>query len=207
MDNLYDILGVSKDASLKEIKKAYKNKAKEHHPDKDGGNEELFKAIQEAYDTLSNPAKRNMYDMTGQVHNISFEDRCRKFFSEFVIPNFVEIERTSFERVNAIDLINAMITDKKDALKKEIEKFKDAKEKLEIFLKRKRKKNTESDDTLGSYFEPHIKNYEIQIFMFEDELEFIEAVSNMIKGYEYIFEKVNFNHQLLGIRTVGHGHG
>ena len=83
-------------------------------------------------------------------------------------------------------------TDKKDALKAEIEKFKDAKEKLEIFLKRKRKKNTESDDTLKMYFEPHIKQYEVQIFMYEDELEFVEAVENMIDGYEYIFEKVNF---------------
>lgn len=206
MDNLYDILGVSKDANLKEIKKAYKKKAVETHPDK-GGNEELFKNVQEAYAILSDPAKRNMYDMTGQVQNFSFEDRCRKFFSEFVIPNFVEIERTSFERVNAIDLIKAMITDKTAALKSEIEKFKDAKEKLEIFLKRKRKKNTESDDTLKMYFEPHIKQYEVQIFMYEDELEFVEAVENMIDGYEYIFEKVNFNHQLLGIRTTGHGHG
>lgn len=206
MDNLYDILGVSKDADIKEIKKAYKKKAIETHPDK-GGDEELFKKVQEAYEVLSNPTKRNMYDMTGQIHNISFEDRCRRFFGEFVIPNIVEIERTSFERVNAIDLIKALISDKTDALKKEIEKFKDAKEKLEIFLKRKRKKNTKSDDTLGGYFEPHIKNYEAQIFMFEDELEFVEAVSNMINGYEYIFEQVNSNHLLLGIKTVGHGHG
>ena len=205
MDNLYDILGVSKDASLKEIKSAYKDKAKEHHPDK-GGDEEVFKAIQQAYDTLSNPAKRKMYDATGQITNVSFEDRCRKFFSEFVIPSFIEIERTSFERVNAIELIKAMITDKTNAIKSEIEKFKDGKEKLEIFLKRKRKKITESDNNLDMYFEPHIKQFEVQIFIYEDELEFVKDVSKIIDGYEYMFEEVSFNHILLGVRNA-HGHG
>ena len=53
----YETLGVSKDASAAEIKKAYKRLASKHHPDK-GGDAEEFKKIQEAYETLSNPQKR-----------------------------------------------------------------------------------------------------------------------------------------------------
>jgi len=57
----YAILGVNKDASQEDIKKAYRDKAKEHHPDT-GGNDEIFKEINEANETLSNPDKRQQYD-------------------------------------------------------------------------------------------------------------------------------------------------
>jgi curved DNA-binding protein len=58
----YEILGVDKSASDKDIKKAYRKLAKENHPDKVEGNEERFKEIADAYDTLSNPQKKAQYD-------------------------------------------------------------------------------------------------------------------------------------------------
>lgn len=61
----YNILGVSKDASEDEIKKAFRKKAHEHHPDKKGGNEEKFKEINEAYQVLGNKEKRKQYDQFG----------------------------------------------------------------------------------------------------------------------------------------------
>jgi len=54
----YSILGVSKNASDTEIKKAYKAKSMKHHPDR-GGDEEEFKRINEAYQHLSNPQKKS----------------------------------------------------------------------------------------------------------------------------------------------------
>lgn len=57
----YSILGVSKNASQDEIKKAYRKLAMQHHPDK-GGDEEKFKQVNTAYDTLSDPGKRSEYD-------------------------------------------------------------------------------------------------------------------------------------------------
>jgi len=62
MKDPYNILGVDKTASDKEIKKAYRKLAKENHPDKVEGNEERFKEIADAYDTLSNPQKKAQYD-------------------------------------------------------------------------------------------------------------------------------------------------
>jgi len=66
----YDILGVGKNASLEEIKKAYRKLAREHHPDvaKDSDKkaaEKRFKEINEAYQVLSDPQKRKMYDQFG----------------------------------------------------------------------------------------------------------------------------------------------
>jgi curved DNA-binding protein CbpA len=61
----YDILGVDKNASLDEIKSAYRNLAMRYHPDRNPGNkesEELFKEINAAYDILSDSQKRQEYD-------------------------------------------------------------------------------------------------------------------------------------------------
>lgn len=60
-ESYYDILGVGDDATQDEIKKAFRKKAKENHPDA-GGDEETFKKINEAYTTLSDEKKRAEYD-------------------------------------------------------------------------------------------------------------------------------------------------
>ena len=61
----YSTLGVSKSASPEEIKRAYRKLAHEHHPDKDKGSEAKFKEINEAYQVLSSPEKRQQYDRFG----------------------------------------------------------------------------------------------------------------------------------------------
>lgn len=63
----YDRLGVSKDASQDEIKKAYRKMSKKYHPDinKEAGAEEKYKEVQEAYETLGDEQKRAAYDQYG----------------------------------------------------------------------------------------------------------------------------------------------
>ena len=64
----YEVLGVSKDASAEELKRAYKKLAIKYHPDKNPGDkeaEEKFKEAAEAYDVLSDANKRSQYDRFG----------------------------------------------------------------------------------------------------------------------------------------------
>jgi molecular chaperone DnaJ len=62
----YEVLGVKKDASADEIKKAFRRAAIEHHPDK-GGDEAKFKEINEAYEVLKDSSKRQRYDQFGHA--------------------------------------------------------------------------------------------------------------------------------------------
>lgn len=64
----YETLGIERQASPEEIKKAYRRLARRYHPDisKEEGHEELFKAVSEAYQTLSDPEKRKAYDELGR---------------------------------------------------------------------------------------------------------------------------------------------
>ncbi len=87
----YEILNVPRDASLEEIKQAYRRLAREYHPDvrrDDPQAEERFKEINEAYQTLSDPQRRAEYDRRGQVRaptgpwdfDTLFEDLFEPFF-------------------------------------------------------------------------------------------------------------------------------
>ncbi len=63
----YDVLGIGKSASADEIKKAFRRKAVELHPDKQGGDEAKFKEINEAYEVLKDSGKRQRYDQFGHA--------------------------------------------------------------------------------------------------------------------------------------------
>jgi len=98
----YEILGVDRKASLEEIKRAYRRKAKELHPDKNPTNkgraEEEFKRIAEAYEVLSDQEKRMQYDRyghAGPAQGFTFGDtdfrRARQAYSEFGFGGFDDL--------------------------------------------------------------------------------------------------------------------
>lgn len=67
MSDYYEILGVSRNASQDEIKKAFRKKAHELHPDK-GGDAQAFKSVNEAYQVIGDAEKRKMYDQLGHAN-------------------------------------------------------------------------------------------------------------------------------------------
>lgn len=101
----YQILGVHKNASTEEIKKAYRKLAMQYHPDRNPGKEEWanqkFKEINEAYSVLGNEEKRKQYDMygtTGSFQDIfssadtrsTFEDLLRDFMGAGLNTDFID---------------------------------------------------------------------------------------------------------------------
>ena len=94
MKDYYSILGVDRKASDSEIKKAYRKLASQHHPDR-GGDTDTFKQVQEAYDVLGNPQRRQEYDSPqgfySQRHN--FDDMLDQYFTQFNIRSQMQSSR------------------------------------------------------------------------------------------------------------------
>jgi curved DNA-binding protein CbpA len=60
----YDVLGVSRNAPISEVRQAYVALAREHHPDRSGGDADAMRAVNEAWATLRDPDRRASYDLT-----------------------------------------------------------------------------------------------------------------------------------------------
>jgi len=79
----YSTLGINRNASQDEIKKAYKKMSMQHHPDRTGGDDSKFKEINEAYQTLNNPEKKQMYDQFGTTDPRQHQYRSGDFEFNF----------------------------------------------------------------------------------------------------------------------------
>ena len=108
----YSILGVAKNASQDDIKKAYRKLAAKHHPDR-GGNEQQFKQVQEAYDTLGDISKRQQYDNPQPHFNFNSNDfRGGHPFEDMVSQMFGQ----GFRRQQSQDITLGVNIDLEDIL-------------------------------------------------------------------------------------------
>lgn len=123
MKNYYEVLGVEKNASQDEIKKAYRKAAREchpdHHPD-DPEAETKFKEINEAYQTLSDESKRVQYDMMGSLGGMSsFNDIFKQYTSD-VFNNMSRHHKRHIKGMDIHKTIHITLEDAYTDIKKEI---------------------------------------------------------------------------------------
>jgi DnaJ-class molecular chaperone len=104
MNNYYEILGVSKDATQDDIKKAYRKLAIQYHPDKNPDGGEKFKEIASAYDVLGDEKKRNEYN--NKLNNpfanqggVSYEDMFNQMFGDRQNNPFAQKRKTAPDKI------------------------------------------------------------------------------------------------------------
>jgi molecular chaperone DnaJ len=100
----YSILGIDNKSSQEDIKKAYKKLAMKYHPDRNNGDDVQFKKIQEAYDTLGDPIKKQQYDnpFSNNIYNMDAES----FFNQ-VFGARAQNQKQTFKTQVSVSLVDA----------------------------------------------------------------------------------------------------
>lgn len=181
--NLYDTLGVDKNASADEIKKAYKKEASIHHPDKQGGDNDKMTQIVHAYSVLGNAGKKDRYDKTGEDTEQPFD----KKFAEFVQMFFMKIIEQERD-VEKVDLMKKL----KDIARQNIAGTKQLrgenegkKKKLEKVLVRLEAKK---ENRISFIITANIDNIKLEIGALDEHLDFMKDVMECLDSYHYKFE-------------------
>ncbi len=131
----YTILGIQRNASQEDIKKAYRKLAHKYHPDK-GGDEKKFKEVSEAYQVLSNKEKRAQYDKFGRVFGDGkgFDPNFGQGFGGFDFGSFWQGAKGGFEGVDFGDLFEDLFGFGQGARKKEMNRGDDVEIAIKINL-------------------------------------------------------------------------
>ena len=190
--NPYEILGVENSATEHEIKAAYKALVKETHPDKTNGDDEQFKKINMAYNTLVDPVKRKIYDETGVVDDLitqlavtDLKNLIGKLSEQIKDPK----ELGTFDLIARIQVAVQNNTHQVDAgiawLTAKIAHLEEVKSEFQNRLKRKT--TEEAPDVFFSPVDALIKSSKEQMVKSENAKLVLTRIKELLAEYEYEF--------------------
>jgi DnaJ-class molecular chaperone len=172
----YQTLGIDPDATQEEIKKSYREKSQEMHPDK-GGDHQEFVQVTEAYRVLSSPERRRRYDETGDSEGPDIHGKAM----ELALRWFTEAIRNPFEDVLAF------IQERTESAIEESEaSIRAQKQELEgIAVAESRIKVRPEADFLGEYFKSVRSGIERGIDEEREKIEMYQKIPEFFDGYEF----------------------
>jgi DnaJ-class molecular chaperone len=179
----YIILGVDKNSSVDEIKKAFKQKSKTAHPDH-GGSLEDFDALKKAYEILTDDSKRRMWDEYRLADNLDIENEAKMVASQIAVQTLDTYpDNCNFDKEMA-EVFEKCLQDISDQIRDSMRK----KERLEKRFRAIHKKPV--DDFISIDIERVINAKDIQIRQQKLNLEIHKKAFELIQGYKFDIEKL-----------------
>ena len=187
--NYYEILGIQPDATPEEIKKAYRTKSKECHPDvvEDGhaAPHEDQSKLNAAYNILSDPIERKYYDENGnQEMSGNIATQVDAFLSGFVMDQIMEncdIER--FEHTDIVELSKDVVEEQVHLQANNLENHKTQLDKINEFLKRV--EFTDDGNQLKRLYEDKATMIQNDVNTIEAQINFLDVVLTKIECMSY----------------------
>lgn len=175
--NLYELLGVAKNASKAEIKAAYRKKALDHHPDRHAGNETEFIAVRNAYNTLINDATRAYYDQTGRTDPDDLtpaEMMAMSLFDELIYSNLDG-------DVNFVQMAITVQYEKITSARNSLKQVNIVKSKLTKMIGRVTSKQISLFERL---LQKRIEHCDLEILRFENSIKELESCIEVLKTHD-----------------------
>lgn len=188
MKDPYIVLEVEKTATLEEIKKAYRRKARETHPDVNDGDDEVFKEINEAYQILSNPELRKMYDERGFVSNTPnlYDVANSKLQDMFMFVISSHGFRT--DQVDVLSIIKDNLFQQTEQAKRELQRLTQLKSTV-TSINDRIVYTGNSVNVLNRRLQFELMNMERALTAAQSTMELNDKVLEILSDYEFTFEK------------------
>lgn len=184
MANHYDTLGVPKDADKATIKRAFRKKRSKAHPDRAGGDTRAMVALNRAYDTLSDDAKRERYDQTGQDSSTPppppLDARARNIIMAMCQLAMEQVD----EHTDVISVVRQQIPVNKQQIQKTINDTRQKAQKLERHRKRVRYKGEERNFIVDG-LDQRISALTQQADQAEEALKASDRALELLKDFSY----------------------
>lgn len=182
---LYQVLGVPPTAPAAQIKKAWRKLAQFTHPDREGGDEARYKAIQTAYDVLGDPERRAKYDATGEttvpdVNAEMLQELAQLFFAVIDGAQSVETQDVVREVRGHLEAGAKQVAKDRKGFEAKMRKAVNAKERL----KYKGVGRNVLSDMLDAQQGEHIRAIEIC----DTKAKKLAQMTEILKGYDYATE-------------------
>lgn len=185
--NHYEMLGVKRNASADEIRAAYRRLASKHHPDRRGGDEQLFKAIQRAYDVLSDPVKRKFFDEHGSDRQgPTIREKAMQTLCQLFIGCVADVNN-AVETQDVISFLSTKIREARAAIPKRRDEAQRTRRRLVDSRKRLRAKSG-IVDILRNAIDVQIRGIDDGLRHLEDEIVVGDEMLRMLEGYTWSFD-------------------
>ncbi len=180
-DDLYDILGVGKDATANHIKKAFRRKAMVVHPDRGGSNDDFAK-VQQAMDVLSDPSRRQKYDQSGVVDD-EHPDNAAMLKLQTLISQAIQ-QKSDPAYFNPVDWIKRQLKKEDQEITAGIQDMRREAVRLEKLIARATKKNG-GTNLVQAIAKQRAEQMRAGIVRAEQEAATNARILEMIEDYQY----------------------
>ena len=179
MMNLYSILGISENATHSEIKKAFRELSKKHHPDVSGDSEKMTD-INFAYSILKDKEKRKLYDTTGCVTDLNIREVAKENIKELFTVMVDQVSEEDVEYTDFLRKIRDSIKSTKGKFTKEISQL----QKKETIYK-KLQRNSKNCPLFEKSIEIKLIQTQRDIEIKKHHMEIGEIMLDLMKDYKY----------------------
>lgn len=186
--SLYEDLGLAKDATSAEIKRAHRSAARAHHPDSPTGNRDKFEQIQRAYMVLSDDRRRRRYDATGEVDD-NADNRLSRLGAQIIMAFEAAVQQAG-DRFELRDLVadtKALMKARIGEVKKQRTEFVADRAKHERLLTRLKFSGGGSMDPLGGMLRQRVASAAEAIIRCDEEVEELKAAAKLLDSYGFEF--------------------